>query len=222
MRKLGIRTSRLQCAVYRAVRRVLDLRGGTSRGGSFLPSQVKCCACVTSSHNCTSERQFRFPLEYGGQRPPSAQWTVTGAGAFIVSSEKSSASGGADVEIADAMAGISVDYGINDANDMGAAMAPAAYSTLDRYFRATGSRGADYDLIVTGDLGRRGSELFSALCSEGGYDISRCRADCGELIYDIEAQDKHSGGSAAAAARRLWHRILFRGCARAVIPTCFL
>lgn len=93
------------------------------------------------------------------------------------------------------MAGISVDYGINDANDMGAAMAPAAYSTLDRYFRATGSRGADYDLIVTGDLGRRGSELFSALCSEGGYDISQCRADCGELIYDIEAQDKHSGGS---------------------------
>ena len=156
---------------------------------------MKCCACVTSSHNCTSERQFRFPLEYGGQRPPSAQWTVTGSGAFIVSSEKGSASGGADVEIADAMAGISVDYGINDANDMGAAMAPAAYSTLDRYFRATGSRGADYDLIVTGDLGRRGSELFSALCSEGGYDISRCRADCGELIYDIEAQDKHSGGS---------------------------
>lgn len=84
---------------------------------------------MTSSHNCTSERQFRFPLEYGGQRPPSAQWTVTGAGAFIVSSEKGSASGGADVEIADAMAGISVDYGINDANDMGAAMAPAAYST---------------------------------------------------------------------------------------------
>ncbi len=153
-----------------------------------------CCA-VTSSHFCTAERQFRFPLEYGGQRPPSAQWTVTGSGAFIVSSEKGSASGGADVEIADAMAGISVDYGINDANDMGAAMAPAAYSTLDRYFRATGSRGADYDLIVTGDLGRRGSELFSALCSEGGYDISRCRADCGELIYDIEAQDKHSGGS---------------------------
>lgn len=168
---------------------------GLLEAAAFCPSQVKCCACVTSSHNCTSERQFRFPLEYGGQRPPSAQWTVTGSGAFIVSSEKGSASGGADVEIADAMAGISVDYGINDANDMGAAMAPAAYSTLDRYFRATGSRGADYDLIVTGDLGRRGSELFSALCSEGGYDISRCRADCGELIYDIEAQDKHSGGS---------------------------
>ncbi len=74
-------------------------------------------------------------------------------------------------------------------------MAPAAYSTLDRYFRATGSRGADYDLIVTGDLGRRGSELFSALCSGAGTIFSRCRADCGELIYDIEAQDKHSGGS---------------------------
>lgn len=168
---------------------------GLLAASAFCPDSLSVCGVVTSSHYCTSERQFRFPLEYGAQRPPTAQWTVTGSGAFIISGERGSDTQGEDVEIADALPGIPRDLGINDANDMGAAMAPAACDTVVRYFEQTGTSPEDYDLILTGDLGVRGSVLLTELCAEKGYDIGGIRADCGEAIYNIDKQDKHSGGS---------------------------
>lgn len=145
--------------------------------------------CMTSSHFCASERQFRNPLNYGGQRPPSAQWTVTGAGCAILSAK------GNGVKITHATVGRIVDNGITDANNMGAAMAPATADTLIRHFKNTGARPGDYDLILTGDLGIIGSEILCEALAAEGYDISNKHDDCGKIIYDIEKQDKHSGAS---------------------------
>lgn len=145
--------------------------------------------CVTSSHFCSAEKQFRTPLEYGGQRTPSAQWTVTGSGAAIVASE------GEGPVITHVTTGMIIDKGICDANNMGAAMAPAALSTLTAHFSDTGLMPKDYDLILTGDLGIVGSDILCELCAAEGYDISGIHNDCGKLIYDIEGQDVHCGGS---------------------------
>lgn len=143
-------------------------------------------AVTTSSHNCAAERQFRAPIEYGGQRTPTAQWTVTGAGGYILG-EKGRA------RISDCMIGVVQDKGINDLTDMGAAMAPAAADTLIRYFKESGTEHSDYDLIITGDLGNHGSELFKYICEQNGYYIGN-HTDCGKLIYS-EEQDAHAGGS---------------------------
>jgi len=147
------------------------------------------CASVSSSHFCSAERQFRFPLEYGGQRTPTAQWTVTGAAAFIVEET------GEGPKIADVMPGRTVDQGINDANNMGAAMAPAAIDTLKRYFQATMTKPSDYDLIVTGDLGYEGHSIVCDIMAKEGYDMGKTYNDCGLIIYDLEKQDVHAGGS---------------------------
>ncbi|MBQ7475505.1 MAG: stage V sporulation protein AD [Clostridia bacterium] len=156
------------------------------------------CAAVTSSHFCSAERQFRFPLEYGGQRTPTAQWTVTAAGAFILSEEKSDAvasgSPKAVPRIAAVMPGIVTDRGIDDLSNMGAAMAPAAADTLTRYFSA-GADPDEFDLIVTGDLGREGSEILRDLIASTGRDIRRNHVDCGLMIYDVDGTDRHAGGS---------------------------
>ena len=155
-------------------------------------------AAVTSSHNCSAERQFRTPIEYGGQRPPSAQWTVTGAGAFLLAADNSDSP---FIErtsplISEVMPGIVVDKGVNDANNMGAAMAPAAVDTLTRYFRASGKEPRDFDLILTGDLGKVGGEIFQAMMHADGYDISDVYNDCGLIIYEgIDSPDVNSGGS---------------------------
>lgn len=146
------------------------------------------CAVVTSSHNSAAERQYRTPIEYGGQRSPTAQWTVTGAGAFVIEKNTS-------VEICEAMAGIVIDKGITDASNMGAAMAPAAISTLTRYFKASDTTPEDFDLILTGDLGFEGGSILCELMQVEGYDIKKRYNDCGMLIYDREAQDMHAGGS---------------------------
>lgn len=146
-------------------------------------------AAVTSSHNCTAERQFRNPLEYGSQRAPTAQWTVTGAAALIIGTGENTP------YIADVLPGRVCDKGINDANNMGAAMAPAAVDTLKRYFDESGSVPKDFDAIFTGDLGYEGSGILVDLLSSDGYDISRVHRDCGLLIYDRERQDMHAGGS---------------------------
>ena len=151
-------------------------------------------AAVTSSHNAAAERQFRFPVEYGGQRPPTGQWTVTGSGAFIVASSESVARAPM-AYVSAGMPGIVIDQGINDANNMGAAMAPAAQSTLVRYFKETGTTPADYDLIVTGDLGWEGGAIFCDLMSAEGYDITKNYHDCGRMIFSQNIQDTHSGGS---------------------------
>lgn len=150
-------------------------------------------AAVTSSHNAAAERQFRYPIEYGGQRPPTGQWTVTGSGAFILSAPASASSPLALVTAG--MPGIVLDKGINDANNMGAAMAPAAVSTLCRFFASTKTIPADYDLIVTGDLGWEGGDILCDLMQAEGYDVSANYHDCGRMIFTKNTQDTHSGGS---------------------------
>ena len=151
------------------------------------------CAVVSSSHNCAAERQYRAPVEYGSQRTPTSQWTVTGAGAFIVGN-------GGSVKIKAAMPGIVVEKGIRDANNMGAAMAPAVLHTLCRYFEESGSAPSDYDLIVTGDLGYEGGALLCEMMLGEGYDIRNRYNDCGMMIYSRGAQDKHAGGSGCGCA----------------------
>ncbi len=154
------------------------------------------CASVTSSHFCSAERQFRYPLEYGGQRPPTSQWTVTGSGAFVYSSLRS------DVknvktdyipEIVSVMPGRIVDRGITDANNMGAAMAPAAADTIERYMTTHSTD--EYDLILTGDLGREGSAIFLDLLLSRGINIGKNHADCGMMIFSPDNSDTHAGGS---------------------------
>lgn len=145
--------------------------------------------CVTSSHFCSAEKQYRYPLEYGGQRTPSAQWTVTGAGCAIL------AKNGTGPKITHVTTGKIIDMGINDANNMGAAMAPAAIDTLLQHFTDTGFRPEDYDLILTGDLGIVGSDILCELMQGEGYDISELHNDCGKMIFNIEEQDVHAGGS---------------------------
>lgn len=147
-----------------------------------------CAAAVTSSHYCSAERQYRTPLEYGAQRAPTAQRTVTGAGAFILGKS-------GKVRIKEALGGIVTDMGVNDTSNMGAAMAPAALSTLIRYFSESGKDADDFDLIVTGDLGYEGGEILCNLAAAEGIDLSQNYSDCGIMIFDRERQDTHSGGS---------------------------
>ncbi len=148
-------------------------------------------ACVTSSHFCSAERQYRFPLDYGGQRPQSSQWTVTGAGCCILSDEGKSKV----PTVYRATVGKIVDLGVNDQNNMGAAMAPAAADTLIRYFRDTSTTPFDYDMIYTGDLGKIGSKLMCDILSKEGFDVSNNHKDCGMMIFKSDDMDVHSGGS---------------------------
>ena len=143
---------------------------------------------VVSSHFCTAERQYRTPLEYGGQRTPTAQWTVTGSGAAILARE------GEGPYVTHVTVGKIVDKGITDTNNMGAAMAPAAYDTISAHFQDTGRKPSDYDLIVTGDLGTLGSELLLELLRRDGIQLSN-HLDCGVLMFDLDKQDVHCGGS---------------------------
>ncbi len=145
--------------------------------------------CMTSSHFCSAEKQFRFPLELGTQRPLSAQWTVTGAGAVLL------ASGGEGPYITHVTVGRIVDMGISDVNNMGAAMAPAAADTIVNHLRDTGRNAEYYDMIVTGDLGLVGSRIFQEMMSEEGYPVDQKHRDCGLMIFDCRKQDVHSGGS---------------------------
>ena len=145
-------------------------------------------AAVTSSHFCSSERQFRFPLEYGGQRPPTAQWTVTGSGAAVLQK------GNGKIKVKAASIGKIVDFGITDMGNMGAAMAPAAWDTISAFLESTNTAVSDYDLILTGDLGFAGSELLVQIAKKDGVVLLN-HNDCGMMIFDKERQDVHSGGS---------------------------
>lgn len=150
----------------------------------------KYAAAATSSHFCSAEKQFRYPLEYGGQRPPTSQWTVTGAGAAILSPTGD----GPYIDVVHI--GTVCDLGIKDMNNMGAAMCPAAKKTVCDLLRETHTKPEDYDLILTGDLGQTGSDLLKELLlKEEGIDISGVHNDCGLMIYDREKQDVHAGGS---------------------------
>ena len=173
------------------------------------------CA-VTGSHFCSAERQYRFPLEYGGQRPPSAQWTVTGAGAVVLGGS------GAGLRITHITTGKILDAGIADANSMGSAMAPAAYDTLRVHFDDTGRSPADYDAIFTGDLGALGHDILEDLFRADGVELGPNYMDCGVLIYDAMAQNVNAGGSGCgccasvltahilpAMEKGVWKRVLF-------------
>lgn len=143
---------------------------------------------VTSSHFASAEKQFRYPLEYASQRPLSTTWTVTGSGAFVVSTEGT-------VKITGITAGKMVDYGIRDSMNMGAAMAPAAADTIYAHFIDFGRTPDDYNLIVTGDLGTVGRNLLLDLLQKKGFDLTEKHFDCGIAIFDDNTQDTHAGGS---------------------------
>ena len=143
-----------------------------------------------SSHFCAAEKQFRYPLEYGGQRTPTSQRTVTGSGAALIGQKEGCA------RILRGTVGIITDYGITDMTDMGAAMAPAAARTIAEFLKDTHTAPSDYEMILTGDLGFVGSELLLRLLREEyGVDIASNHADCGKMIFDREKQDAHAGGS---------------------------
>ena len=150
---------------------------------------LKYCAAVTSSHNATAERQFRTPLEYGGQRAKCAQWTATAAGAFILSKERARAA------VFDVTFGIPRDGGTKDATNMGPAMAFAAADTVISYFERSELVPSDFDCIVTGDLGFGGSSLLCEILSKKDRRLAEIHTDCGTLIYDKGRQDCHSGAS---------------------------
>ena len=173
------------------------------------------CA-MTSSHFCSAERQFRLPLEYGGQRCPTAQWTATASGAAILSRK------GFGPCITHITSGKIIDAGIKESSNMGAAMAPAAYDTLTAHFKDTGRDPTYYDAIITGDLGRFGHNILADFLSHDGIKMPKVFTDCGILLYNTPTQDTHCGGSGCGCAASvlcghiikciregMWKRVLF-------------
>ena len=161
-------------------------------GSICVESFAKNVLCATSSHFCSAEKQFRFPLELGNQRTPTAQWTVTGSGAAIITQS------GMGPYITHITPGKIIDMGIKDANNMGAAMAPAALDTLVTHLQDTGRQPSYYDAIITGDLGYIGKEILQEMAQTKGYNINANYDDCGVLMFDKQKQDTHSGGSGCA------------------------
>ena len=191
-------------------------------GGGFFDHAV----AMTSSHFASSERQYRFPLGYGGQRTPTAQWTVTGAGAALLCKQ------GNGPRITACSVGTVTDLGIKDAANMGAAMAPAALATIKAHFDDLSMSDADFDLIVTGDLGQIGLDALLSLSRQDGLNLSGKITDCGLLIYERTEQDTHAGGSGCGCSaitlcgyllnklmNRKLKRILFCGTGALLSPT---
>ena len=187
---------------------------------------ARLAAAQTSSHYCTAERQYRMPVPYGSQRAPTAQWTATAAGCCILGAQ------GDGPYITHVTCGKIVDLGISDVNNMGAAMAPAAHDTLAALLRETGTSPGDYDLIVTGDLGALGREIVLDLFAREGIDLSKNYTDCGLLLYDLERQDMHAGGSGCGCSAAVlngyllrmmregyWRRIIFAPTGALLSPT---
>ena len=183
-------------------------------------------AAMTSSHFCTAERQYRMPVPYGSQRTPTAQWTATAAGCTILEEK------GQGPYVTHIICGRIVDKGITDANNMGAAMAPAAYDTLSAFFRDTETGPKDYDLILTGDLGELGHDIVRDFFQRDGVDLGDRYQDCGLLLYDREAQDMHAGASGCGCSAAVlngyvlpglragkWRRVLFAPTGALLSPT---
>ena len=181
---------------------------------------------LTSSHFASSERQYRFPLGYGGQRTPTAQWTVTGSGAALVCSQ------GKGPHLDSCTIGTVTELGIKDAGNMGAAMAPAALATIKAHMQDLNRSAEDFDLIVTGDLGQHGKEMLLELARRDGLNLAGKLADCGTMVFDMESQDVHSGGSGCGCsaitlcghlldllAKGSRKRILFCGTGALLSPT---
>lgn len=197
------------------------LLGAMAVGGGFRETAV----AMTSSHFCASERQYRFPLGYGGQRTPTSQWTVTGAGAALISRL------GKGPKIVSCTIGSVQDLGIKDVSNMGCAMAPAALSAIRAHFRDLNTAPDDYDLILTGDLGQLGKDMLLELAGREGLQLGGRLEDCGCLIFDNTRQDVGSGGSGAGCSAAVlcshilnglqsgrWHRILFCGTGALLSP----
>lgn len=146
-------------------------------------------AALTSSHFCSAERQFRFPVNYGGQRTPTAQWTATASGCAIVSAHEK------PPYVKSLTIGKIMDMKVTDANNMGAAMAGAAYETISTHMENTGKTIDDYDMIYTGDLGQVGSDILHDLFARDNVNLVPKHKDCGLMLYDLEKQDVHAGGS---------------------------
>ena len=161
------------------------LLGAMTVSGGFSDRVI----AMTSSHFASSERQYRFPLGYGGQRTPSAQWTVTGSGAALL------CSAGTGPRIESCTLGTVTDLGIKDANNMGAAMAPAAYATIRAHFADLNVGPEGFDRIVTGDLGQLGKDVLLELAKRDGISLGGKLMDCGTMVFDLTEQDVHSGGS---------------------------
>ena len=192
-------------------------------------------AVVTTSHNAAAERQFRLPLEYGGQRSPTAQWTATAGGAFLLCRADEPFAPRSAPRITACLPGRVLDSGVTDGANMGAAMAPAAADTILRYFAGSGERPLDYDRIVTGDLGSEGSALLLELLRENGLDLQGRHRDCGVLLFDPLKTDVHAGGSGCgcsasvlsalflpALERGELRRILFLATGALMSPSCLL
>ena len=177
---------------------------GLSLGAILTEACAKHVICAASSHFCSAEKQFRFPLELGNQRPPTSQWTVTGAGSAILSQT------GEGPFITHITSGKIVDMGIKDANNMGAALAPAALDTLICHFQDTGRAPSYYDAIITGDLGYIGKEILTELAMDNGYNIKSNYNDCGVLMFDKEKQDTHSGGSGCGCCATVFSGYFFK------------
>ncbi len=187
---------------------------------------ARMAAAMTSSHFCTAERQYRMPVPYGSQRTPTQQWTATAAGCCILGAQ------GDGPYITHLTCGKICDMGISDPNNMGAAMAPAAYETLKAHFAATHTAPEDYDLIVTGDLGYLGHRIVTELFAKDGVALKERYSDCGLMIYNRKAQDMHAGGSGCGCSasvlcgyllqglrRRKWKRLLFAPTGALLSPT---
>ncbi|MCR5635812.1 MAG: stage V sporulation protein AD [Clostridiales bacterium] len=168
---------------------------GMAMAGVFVESGAAVtAAALTSSHFCSAERQYRYPLEYGGQRAQTAQWTVTGSGCVILTSSKKAIDNN-NASVSRVTIGKIIDMGIKDAANMGAAMAPAAADTIKCFFDDTNTHPEEYDAIFTGDLGLVGTKLLYELLERENIDITKIHKDCGLLIFDDKTQDTHSGGS---------------------------
>ncbi|GMB10809.1 MAG: stage V sporulation protein AD [Candidatus Improbicoccus devescovinae] len=192
---------------------------------------AKNCLATTSSHFCSAERQYRFPLEYGGQRTPTAQWTVTGAGAVIIGDSNTDPDA---ICIEKALVGEIIDFEITDASNMGAAMAPAAAKSIESFLNETNSVPEDYDLILTGDLGKLGSEMLKKILLKSDINITQNHNDCGLMIYNLKEQDVHCGGSGCGCSAstlcsvilqkmklKRFNNILFLATGALMSPTSF-
>lgn len=189
---------------------------------------------LTSSHNASAERQFRFPLAYGNQRPLAATWTVTGSGAVVISKTGCQDKNKPAIRITGVTTGKMVDYGVKDSMNMGACMAPAACNVISQNLSDFGRKPDYYDKIITGDLGYVGKTILLDLLNEKKYDISKVYMDCGIEIYDQETQDTHAGGSGCGCSaitlcgfvmemlrRKNWKRVLFVPTGALLSPISF-
>lgn len=183
--------------------------GSMAVAGGFAENVI----CVTSSHFASAEKEFRFPLSYGNQRPLSATWTVTGSGAFLLSSKNNN---GARAMITGLTTGKIVDYGVKDSMNMGACMAPAAADTILQHMKDFHAKPEDYDRIITGDLGEVGKTVLNDLLLQKNIDISEQYMDCGITIFDDKTQDTHSGGSGCGCAAAVLSALILRQLDRGV------